>query len=650
MRSTRQLAAIMFTDMVGFTALMQQNEQLAIQKRDRSKKIFEDCLGKHNGKLLQYYGDGTLSIFSSGVDAVRAAIEMQMLFLAEPKIEIRIGIHTGDVMIDDNGVYGDSVNVASRIESLATPGGVFISEKLFDEVKNTEDIGTKALGYFEFKNVKQPIQVYAISNPGLMIPSREELKGKTKTILDGIAVLPFTSLSSDPENEFFCDGMTEELINVLAKVEGLHVISRTSAFAFKGKNEDVREIGAKLSVQKIIEGSVRKAGNKIRITVQLINAADGYHFWSEAYDRNLEDIFEIQDDIARAIANKLRANLNTEKHESPLAKSVTGNIEAYKKYLHALHHYNSTWSENKGHALELFREVIQLDPGMVNAYAYLSISYTFMAQSGQMSAAEASELSGKYAAKAMSIDPENPLSLMALSSIKLYAWEWEEGRKLLQKAIDINPNDANARQLAAEYGLVFIQHDEVIENTRHMRRLDPLSANTLGHAARYLAFLGHADEALLLADEALDLDANNMVAKHSMVLAFTLKGVMQHALELALENYRAAGNFPFVLLALAMVYGRMGANEKKQEIIEAFEKMKEKNPNSHLDFAIALTLNYFKDFEKFYPSYDLALQEKSVIILQCYGTELMRAVWYDDHVVESRKKLGLPVMQRGNKQ
>src|SRR5580765_4416441 len=316
----------MFTDMVGFTALMQENEQLAIQKRDRSKKIFEESLAKHDGKLLQYYGDGTMSLFSSALNAVRSAIEMQTLFLTEPKVDVRIGLHIGDVMFDDTGIYGDSVNVASRIESLATPGGVFISEKLFDEVKNNENISTRSLGYFELKNVKQPMKVYAITNTGLAIPSREEMRGKTKTVLNGIAVLPFTSLSSDPENEFFCDGLTEELINVLAKVEGLQVTSRTSAFAFKGKNEDVREIAAKLNVQKIIEGSVRKAGNKIRVTVQLINAADGNHFWSETYDRNLEDIFEIQDDIARAIANKLRENLTTEQHQSQLAKSSTQDL------------------------------------------------------------------------------------------------------------------------------------------------------------------------------------------------------------------------------------------------------------------------------------------------------------------------------------
>src|SRR6185295_4522408 len=202
--------------------------------------------------------------------------------------------------------------------------------------------------------------------------------------LNGIAVLPFASLSSDPENEFFCDGMTEELINVLAKVDGLQVTSRTSAFAFKGKHEDVREIAAKLNVQKIIEGSVRKAGNKMRITAQLINAADGYHIWSETYDRSLEDIFEIQDDIARAIANKMRENLTTEQHQSQLAKTSTQNLDAYKKYLQANLFYNRPAMDDRMRAIGLLHEATQLDPNMTDAWALLSFIHSFFGQSGQM--------------------------------------------------------------------------------------------------------------------------------------------------------------------------------------------------------------------------------------------------------------------------
>ena len=212
-QSQRQLAAIMFTDIVGYTALMQQNETLARQQRDANKQIFESSLTKHQGKLLQYYGDGSLSIFNSAANAVKAAIEMQTR-CRQQKVDLRIGIHSGDVMFDDTGVYGDSVNVASRIESLAVPGSVFISEKLFDEIRN-QNIDARPLGFFELKNVKQPIQVFAINVEGVVVPTRDDVKGKVKQTLNSIAVLPFASLSSYTENEFFCAVITEELIIVL---------------------------------------------------------------------------------------------------------------------------------------------------------------------------------------------------------------------------------------------------------------------------------------------------------------------------------------------------------------------------------------------------------------------------------------------------
>ena len=295
--------------MTGYTALMQENEQLARNKRKRLKDVLESTIQKHNGKILQYYGDGSLSIFNSAIDSVDCAMSIQQQLQQEPKVELRIGIHTGDVVIEEEAIYGDGVNLASRIESLAVPGAVFISEKVFDEIKNQENITTREMGFFELKNVKQPVRIFAIANNGIVVPARDELKGKTKQPANRLAVLPFVNMSADPENEYFSDGITEELLNALTKVDGLQVTSRTSAFAFKGKNDDIREIAIQLNVDKVLEGSVRKAGNRVRITAQLINAADGYHIWSENYDRDLTDIFEVQDEISSIIANKLRENL-----------------------------------------------------------------------------------------------------------------------------------------------------------------------------------------------------------------------------------------------------------------------------------------------------------------------------------------------------
>src|SRR5687768_1177146 len=316
----RQLAAIMFSDMFGYTALMQQNEQLAKLKRRRLKEVLEAAVAAYHGKILQYYGDGALSIFNSAIDAVHCAVVIQQTLQQEPKVDLRIGIHTGDISIENETIYGDGVNLASRIESLAVPGSVFISEKVFDEIRNQENLTAREMGYFEFKNVTRPVRIFAIDNTGLVVPARDALKGKTKQPTNRLAVLPFVNMSADPENEYFSDGITEELLSAFTKVDGLQVTSRTSAFAFKGKNTDIREIGIQLSVDRILEGSVRKAGNRVRISAQLINAADGYHIWSENYDRDLTDIFEVQDEISSIIANKLRENLTAIAQAETLVK------------------------------------------------------------------------------------------------------------------------------------------------------------------------------------------------------------------------------------------------------------------------------------------------------------------------------------------
>ncbi len=350
----RQLAAIMFSDMYGFTALMQQNEQSAKRKQRWLKEVLEKCIPAYNGKILQYYGDGALSIFNSAIDGVKCAVEIQQTLQQEPKVELRIGIHTGDISIEDETIYGDGVNLASRIESLAVPGSIFISEKVFDEIKNQENLTAREMGYFEFKNVTHPLRIFAIDKNGLVVPARDALKGKTKQPVNRLAVLPFVNMSADPENEYFSDGITEELLNALTKVDDLQVISRTSAFAFKGKNSDIREIGLQLNVDRILEGSVRKVGNRVRITAQLVNAADGYHIWSENYDRNLTDIFEVQDEISSIIANKLRENLAPGEHREKLVKVPTQNLVAYTLFLKGLHFHNEITPKYTKKAIDMF--------------------------------------------------------------------------------------------------------------------------------------------------------------------------------------------------------------------------------------------------------------------------------------------------------
>src|SRR4029078_10322273 len=458
----RQLAAILFADMVGYTSLMQENEQLARLKRKRLKEVLERTNSRFNGKVVQYYGDGSLSIFGSAIDCVDSAISIQQQLQQEPKVSLRMGIHTGDVAIEDESIYGDGVNLASRIESLAVPGGIFISEKVYDEIRNQENISTREMGYFELKNIKFPVRIFAIANEGIVVPGRDELKGKTKQTGNRLAVLPFVNMSADPENEYFSDGITEELLNALTRVEGLQVTSRTSAFAFKGKHDDIRDIAIRLNVDKVLEGSVRRAGNRVRIAAQLINASDGYHIWSETYDRNLTDIFEMQDEISGIIANKLRENLVSSKKEH-LVKAPTKNVTAYTWYLKGLHYWNKLTPADSRKAIDCFEHAIRFEPLYAQAYAMAAICYSYLGSSGQMLPDTAFEIVHRYADKSLQLDNTIAESHIAKANVFLfYEWKWKEAYDALQKAMQLNPGEVAVYEMLGFYYILMGQIEKAV--------------------------------------------------------------------------------------------------------------------------------------------------------------------------------------------
>jgi len=388
-KSKRQLAAIMFTDIVGYTKMMQENETAAATVRQRHRYVFQKEHQRSNGEILQYYGDGTLSIFKSAIEAVECAIAMQQEFQMGKVVPLRIGLHLGDIVYDKDEVYGDGVNLASRIESLGVPGCILISDKVNYILKSHASIKTQSVGHFEFKNFKDPVEIFSISNKGINVPCRSELKGKLKENKKSVAVLPFVNISSDPENDYFSEGIVEEILNALVKVEGIQVTARTSSFSFKEKNVDVREIGRQLGVEHILEGSVRKAGNCVRITVQLVSCIDGYHLFSETYDRNLVDVFSVQNEIAQKITNRLREHLGETTYKQQLVKAPTLNIEAYETYLKGLYFYNQWGDEALEKAIPYFEKAIEMQDDFALPYARLGICFMFQAMGGKMTWEEA---------------------------------------------------------------------------------------------------------------------------------------------------------------------------------------------------------------------------------------------------------------------
>ena len=588
MSQTRQLAAIMFTDMVGYTALMQEDEVLAIKNRVRHKQVFEAKVPKFNGKILQYYGDGTLCIFSSALFAVQCAMEIQQQLSGPPEIPVRIGIHSGDVIYDAEGIYGDGVNVASRVESLSVPGGIFISEKVFDEIKNHTTITSKSLGHFELKNVKRPVEIFAIANKGFPVPERSEIKGKTADTGHRIAVLPFVNMSADAENEYFSDGITEEIINALTKVQGLMVTSRTSAFVFKGKNEDARKIGSQLNVSKILEGSVRKAGNRIRVTAQLINAADGYHLWSENFDRNLEDIFEVQDDISKKIANTLREKLTLDQKNETLVTSSTDNMEAYTLYLKGLQCLNRLTPQDLEKAVAYYKDSIRLQPDFAPVYSSLSNALGSLASMGMGDPIDLNKQAEEAALKALALDPtRGEAHAVRAFGYCFYRYDMKMARAEIETAIKLNPGAAEVHGTAAMCFLAIGEYDRALIESTLAVQLDPLNMRVKMVHTRVLSRAGRFEEAIANSKAMLQINPELRPFYATLGMNYFYIGDTEKAIQYLKEFQKRTGDPLQGQSLLGYVYSRSGKLAEATECIEKIKLRSQSEAGRFVDIELA---------------------------------------------------------------
>jgi len=641
MHATRQLAAIMFTDMVGYTALMQTNEELANRKRERHKKVLETAVSKFRGKILQYYGDGTLCIFNSATEGVSCAIEIQEQLMQEPKVDLRIGIHTGDIVWEEEGIYGDGVNIASRIESLSVAGGVFISEKVFDDIKNQKEIQTHEIGSFELKNVEQPIRVFAISNPGFPVPSRSEIKGKLNQATNRLAILPFENLSADPDNEYFSDGITEELIDAFSKVDGLLVTSRTSCFAFKKKHEDAREIGSKLNVNKILEGSVRRSGNRVRITAQLINAADGYHVWSETFDRDLHDIFEVQDEIARIIVNKLRESIAEKPKEEQFVKPVTENLEAYSLYLKGIFFRNKLAPPDVRKAIEFFEEAIRLDPHFAVAYSHCAGCWAQLGGMGQVDPQKAFEIVHRYADKALELDN----SLAESYTIKGLAymfndWNWDEAYKYLTRALKLNPGSSFASLMMSIFYQIHGRMDEAIAILENAILNDPLSVMLIDALAEKYFYARRYKDAILQTEKLLELDPHMRHALEIKGLCFGLQGNWDKAIEIFKEIYGLSGHVLRGFAPLAYAFAKIGKLENVNEFISKIEQRRVEEPGWVAEADLAFVATGLGDMDKAFHYLFLAI-EKHMPVCYALHSPVFEEILKDPRSVEIKRRMNL---------
>ncbi len=639
----RLLAAIMFTDMVGFTAMMQENEEKAKQLRDRHRSILEEKISNHGGDLLQYYGDGTLSIFNSGIEAVKCAVNIQSKFSEEPKIPVRIGIHVGDIVKEEDGIYGDGVNVASRIESISVPGSVIISDRLQAELSNQPEITTKSLGKFELKNVKRQVEIFAVASGKIKVPSPDELKSDKVKSVKSIAVLPFVNMSADPENEYFSDGITEEILNALVKVDGLQVTSRTSSFAFKNKNQDIREIGNQLKVNRILEGSVRKAGNRVRITAQLINTSDNFHIWSEVYDRNLEDIFQVQDEIASKIANTLREKLTGTQQKEHLITTPTKNLEFYNYYLKGNYYLNKWNPEGAQKGIEYFEKAISMELDFAPAHSSLAFCYTMLGAMGQMPNRIAYPKARKFAQKSIELDSELASAHVSLGLVKIFVdWDLDGAYNSLQKALELSPGDGKIYHAYYVYLTAVGKVDEAVETMQQAAQLDPLSLPINKALGETLLNAGKYDEAIEQLDKTLELDPNFRSAIETKAWAYLMKKDYEKGIETFKEFQEKTGDPLKGQTGLGYAYAVAGDVEKANECLQKIKKRKEKDKDVSLDMDSLVIYAGLKDFDKVFYHMCKSLDDGSVAYFlrtHPFAEEIRKDPRFDEYLkkIERRK-------------
>jgi adenylate cyclase len=536
----RRLAAIFAADVAGYSRLIGADEEGTLARlKAHLRELIDPTIAEHQGRIVKTTGDGVLAEFASPVKAVRCAIDVQHGMAGRnagvpegQRIEFRIGINLGDVIVEDDGdIYGEGVNVAARLENIAEPGAVYISRTVRDFVDGTPELVLEDLGERELKNIARPVQVFRIAPP--QTAGAAQAGPPAVPHKPSIAVLPFTNMSGDAEQEYFSDGITEDLITDLSKISGLFIIARNSSFAYKRRSVKVQEIGRDLGVRFVLEGSIRKVGNRVRITAQLIDAGSGGHLWAERFDRELTDIFATQDEVVEKIVAALAVNL-TQGEAQRLRRRGTASVEAYETWLRARELLSRSTREAIAQAKAMYRRAIEIDPNFAAPHAGLSLA-TISEYVSDWAAdpEEALDEAERWARRALELDDQEPVSHMALGNVML----WRRN------------------------------HDGALDECRRMIALDPNFAQ--GHSATGLALMyaGRAAEALEAFAIAKRLDPHSpSIVLHFVAQANFSLGRYEAAAEHLLERIARTPATDSSRMLLAACYGHRGRAEEARAV------------------------------------------------------------------------------------
>jgi adenylate cyclase len=510
----RRLAAIIAADVVGYSKMMGRDEAgtLARLKQLRAE-FFHPKVSEYGGRIVKTTGDGTLIEFASAVDAVSHAVDVQRGIAernkslpSDQQIQMRVGINVGDIIIDEGDIYGDGVNVAARLEALAEPGGICLSARVYDFIRGRLDLEYDDLGEQAVKNITDPVHVYRVRLRECAPAAIGEASSLPLPTKPSIAVLPFVNISGDSEQEYFADGLTEDLITALSRIRWFFVIARNSCFAYKGKSADIREVARALGVAYVLEGSVRKAGSRVRVTAQLIDGGSGNHVWAQRYDRDLADIFAVQDEITATIVGAVEPELGKAERERASVKRPN-DLRAWDLYQRGLWHTYKRTREDLASAQVMFRRAIEIDPGLARAYAAVEEALFFQFVGGYVGTGGATKDEAlRFAQRAVQLDGQDAFNRYALGRALILVRRHDSAVFELGKAIELDPSFAQAHYALAMAFATGGQPKEALPHIELAMRLspqDPYFGQFLVRKAEAYLFLGRLDEAVESAELSL---------------------------------------------------------------------------------------------------------------------------------------------------
>ncbi len=568
----RRLAAIMFTDLVGFTALGQTNESLALSLLEEHRAVVRPVIAKFRGTEVKTMGDAFLVEFASALEAVKCAIEIQTAMHErnagmDPgrRILMRIGIHVGDVVHSRGDVLGDAVNVASRFEPIAEPGGICISEQVFDHVRNKTNLPLEKLQGKKLKNVNLPVEVYRMVMPW-------DASAKEEVALDShrVAVLPLKNMSPDPNDEYFADGMTEELITALSTVTELTVIARTSVMQYKNAPKRIADIGRELSVGTIVEGSVRKAGTKVRITVQMIDVKNEGHLWAQNYDRQLDDVFTIQSEVAETVAGALKVRL-AESERRRLERGAGADPESFNLYLKGMFYWNKRTPESLKKAVEYFQRSVERDPKFALGHAGLAQAYQVIAGNYYDDPQVYYPRTKEAALRALSIDDDLAEAHTALAAVAgVYDRDLDRAEAEFRRAIELNPSYPSVHQWYAQLLGFENRLDESWREVNKALELSPLSLIINTNVADGHYYRNEFDKGIEQAKKVIDMDPNFETIYPTLIQLYVAAGRVADAMAV-FEKYSKMTEETNSKGVLAYIYSYAGRVDESRKLLDELE-------------------------------------------------------------------------------